>query len=251
MKIVFIGSGNVATVLARMCVQHGHEILQVLSRNLLHAQTIAQEVGATHDVYTGNINTSADIYIVSINDTALFNLSKYFSLGNKLVVHTAGSVNKDVLQNISTNYGVLYPFQSLRKEMDYIPEIPFMIDGNTPEALNDILSFAKTLTSLVHPTSDDERSRLHVAAVAVNNFTNHLYMLAEDYCKKENLDFSLLHPLIIETANRVKHESPKNMQTGPALRNDTVTLDKHLRLLANHPKLKYLYLKFTDSIMNP
>jgi hypothetical protein len=92
---------------------------------------------------------------------------------------------------------------------------------------------------------------LHVAGVVVNNFTNHLYAVAEDFCGKENIDFKLLFPLIQETAQRLNHFSAKDVQTGPALRNDVFTLDKHLRILSAHPKLKYLYLKLTNSIMNP
>jgi predicted short-subunit dehydrogenase-like oxidoreductase (DUF2520 family) len=181
----------------------------------------------------------------------LFDLNKSFKLGNKLIVHTAGSVSKDVLQEISHNYGILYPYQSLRKEMTTIPEIPLLVDGNTEEATILIEDFAKSLSPIVKRTTDEERLKLHVAGVVVNNFTNHLYAMAEEFCTKENLDFKLLLPLIQSTAERITDISPKNLQTGPAIRNDVFTLDKHLRILATHPKLKYIYLKLTDSIMNP
>ncbi len=251
MKIVLIGSGNVATVFGRLCKQNGHQIIQVMSRHAENAKLLADELGAAYDNYEGKTDLSADIYIVSITDGVLFDLNKSFSLGDKLIVHTAGSVSKDVLKDISTRYGVLYPFQSLRKEMEHIPQIPLLIDGNTEETETAIETFAKTLSALVQHSSDEDRIRLHVAGVVVNNFTNHLYSLTEDYCKKENLDFSLLFPLIKETTDRMIRYSPKAMQTGPALRNDVFTLDRHLRVLAAHPKLKYLYLKITDSIMNP
>jgi hypothetical protein len=92
--------------------------------------------------------------------------------------------------------------------------------------------------------------KLHVAAVFVSNFTNHLYMLAADYCNKEGLDFEMLHPLIVETASRLRNHPPAEMQTGPAIRKDITTLDKHLRELSAYPKLKNIYLKMSDSIMN-
>lgn len=250
MKIVLIGSGNVATVLGRLCKQSGHQILQVMSRHTENAKTLADELGAAYDNYDGKTDLSADIYIVSITDGILFDLNKSFSLGDKLIVHTAGSVSKDVLKDISSRYGILYPFQSLRKEMGHMPQIPLLVDGNDEATTSSIESFAKTLSPVVKLSTDEERIRLHVAGVVVNNFTNHLYSLAEDYCQKEGLDFSLLFPLIQETAERITRYSPKTMQTGPALRNDVFTLDRHLRVLAAHPKLKYLYLKFTDSIMN-
>ncbi|WP_462222231.1 Rossmann-like and DUF2520 domain-containing protein [Ferruginibacter sp.] len=251
MKIVIIGSGNVATVLARLCQKNNHQVIQVMSRHTENAKILADELGCSYTNYDGITDMSADIYIVAISDGVLFDLNKSFSLGNKLIVHTAGSVSKDVLQNISTNYGILYPFQSLRKEIQTIPEIPFIIDGNTNDTVTLIEDFAKTLSPLVKRLAEEDRFKLHVSGVFVNNFTNHLYAVAEDFCIKENLDFKLLFPLIQSTAQRIKEISPKDIQTGPAHRNDVFTLDKHLRLLSAHPKLKYLYLKLTDSIMNP
>ena len=114
-----------------------------------------------------------------------------------------------------------------------------------------IEDFAKTISPFVEKLAEADRFKMHVAGVFVNNFTNHLYAVAEDFCSKESLDFKLLLPLIQSTAQRIKEISPKDIQTGPAHRNDVFTLDKHLRLLSAHPKLKYLYLKLTDSIMNP
>jgi predicted short-subunit dehydrogenase-like oxidoreductase (DUF2520 family) len=103
----------------------------------------------------------------------------------------------------------------------------------------------------VQRTTDEERLKLHTAAVIVSNFTNHLYAIAEDFCKSEHIDFNLLKPLILETAQRIMNMSPADVQTGPAVRKDIQTLDKHLRLLVNHPKLRTTYLRLSDSIMNP
>ena len=251
MRIVIIGSGNVATVLGRLFKKNGHQVIQVMSRHQANAKILADELGCAYTNYDGITDMSADLYLVAISDGVLFDLNKSFKLGSKLIVHTAGSVSKEVLKEISHNYGILYPFQSLRKEMDVITEIPLLVDGNTEEAIILIEDFAKTLSSLVRRTTDEERLKLHVAGVVVNNFTNHLYGVAEDFCAKENLDFKLLLPLIEETTQRLKQHSAKEVQTGPAYRNDVFTLDKHLRILNAHPKLKYLYLKLTDSIMNP
>jgi len=249
MRIVIIGSGNVASVLGRLCKRNGHKIIQVISRSAAHAETLATELNCGFADYSGSIDTGAELYLVAVIDGALYELNNSIHLGNKMILHTAGSVPKDVLKDISVNYGVLYPMQSLRKEMEYNTEIPFLIDANTEETITLVEDFARTLSSIVSKANDEERLKLHIAAVIVSNFTNHLYALAEDFCKKENIDFSLLSPLIKETAQRVETISPSRSQTGPAARNDIFTLDKHIRLLANHPRLKYIYLKMTDSIM--
>lgn len=250
MRIVIIGSGNVATVLGRLFVKNNHEVIQVVSRNAGHAKILATEFNCPFTDNTGIIDTSAELYIVAVSDNALYNLNSSIHLGKKLVLHTAGSVSKDVLKDISVNYGVLYPLQSLRKEMEYSGDIPLLIDGSTEETTTMIEDFAKSISANVAKVSDEKRLKLHVAAVVVSNFTNHLYALAEDFCKKEEVDFNLLVPLIKETAERTASQSPVAMQTGPAVRNDVFTLDKHLQMLAGYPKLKYIYLKLTDSIVN-
>jgi predicted short-subunit dehydrogenase-like oxidoreductase (DUF2520 family) len=251
MNIVLIGSGNVATVLGRMIKANGHQVLQVISRNIDHAKILADELECPFTNYEGVTNQTADLYIVAINDSTLYDLSKTFSLQNKLIVHTAGSVPIDVLQGISTNFGVMYPLQTLRKEIECINPIPFLVNANNTSSKKMIVDFVNTISNSVKTVDDEEKLKLHLAAVLVNNFTNHLYAMAEEFCEKEKVDFDLLKPLIQETTQRLLTHSAKDMQTGPALRNDVYTLDKHLKLLATHPKLKYVYLKMSEAIMNP
>ena len=251
MKIALIGSGNVATVLGRVIKENNHQVLQVISRDLDNAKLLAEELGASFTDFSGKPDLTADIFILAIADQALEHFFAGFGMGNKLVVHTAGSVPMDVLKKYSTNYGVLYPLQSLRKEMKNIPAIPFLIDGNSAEVAELIMGFATSISHSVNRAGDEERLKLHAAAVIVSNFTNHLYVIAEDFCQKENIDFDLLKPLILETALRIQQVSPAKVQTGPAVRKDISTMDKHLRLFAAHPKLRTTYLRLTDSIMNP
>jgi predicted short-subunit dehydrogenase-like oxidoreductase (DUF2520 family) len=165
-------------------------------------------------------------------------------------VHTAGSVPMNVLDKVSVSNGVLYPLQTLRKEMTDVGDVPLLVNGNTVENTAIIESLARSISNNVSIANDEQRLKLHVAAVIVSNFTNHLYALAEDFCNKENVDFKMLLPLIQQTAARLKDHAATDVQTGPAIRNDVFTLDKHLRILTGYPKLKYVYLKLTDSIMS-
>lgn len=252
MSVVIIGAGNVATVFGRLIKKANMQVVQVISRNIANAQLLANELNCPYSADLKNLNTTADIYVVAISDASLNENQVGYFLGEKLILHTAGSVSKNILHKVSTNYGVIYPLQSLRKEMIEIPKnIPLLIDGSSEEVIERIEKFAFQLSSSVIKSTDEERLKLHVAAVIVSNFTNHLYSLAATYCEKENLDFKMLQPLIEETALRVRFYPPAEMQTGPAIRKDNTTLEKHLRLLSNHPALKKVYLKITDSIMNP
>ena len=200
MKVVLIGSGNVATVLGRLISGKGHNLVQVVSRNAVHARILAEEMGCDFTDSAAQINRSAELYIMAVSDHALYEISKLYHLDRSLVVHTAGAIPIDILKPVSLNYGVLYPLQSLLKTVETTPEIPILTDGNTPETLTIIVDFAHTLSGNIAHASDEERLKLHVAAVIVNNFTNHLYALAEEFCRKEKVDFRLLVPLIRETA---------------------------------------------------
>ena len=251
MKVVIVGAGNVASVLGRLIKKSKHEILQVISRDAASASVLSTELNCAFADNSGVIDKTADLYLIAVTDTAMSELDETYYLGDKLVVHTAGSISKNVLKNITNRYGVLYPLQSLRKQNMYLhQDIPLLVDANTEEAITILQNFALTISGNVSIANDELRLKLHVAAVLVSNFTNHLYALAFEYCNKEGADFKLLLPLIEETALRLRNHVPDEMRTGPAIRKDIKTLKKHLRLLAAYPKIYHIYLKITDSIMD-
>ena len=248
MNVVIIGTGNVATVLGKLISSKGHKIVEVVGRNAAATQTLAHLFTANPNTNFTAINDTADLYIIAVVDTAIETVTRQLTLQNKLVVHTAGSVSIQVLNRLSGGHGVLWPLQTLRKEMKVIPQIPIVIDANTEAAYTALLAFTKSLTDTVFRANDAKRIKLHLTAVLVSNFTNHLYTLAEDYCHKESLEFKLLLPLIQETGNRVLTNSPRTVQTGPAIRGDNVTINNHLQLLKSNNNLHKIYQLLSDSI---
>ncbi|HEY4153951.1 MAG TPA: DUF2520 domain-containing protein, partial [Puia sp.] len=145
-------------------------------------------------------------------------------------------------------YGVLYPLQSFRRELEDQPEFPLLIDANSPGSLEELKKMAAGLSKTILPAGNEMRLKYHLAAVLAGNFSNHLYSLTESWCRREEIDFGLLQPLIRETAGRLLNELPENLQTGPAIRNDTETLEKHRELLQKYPELSQLYEVMTRSI---
>ncbi len=249
MDIVIIGSGNVAAVLGRKFKAAGHNIVQIYSRNASAATELAYEWDTESTNYKILINKNADVYIIAVSDDAIDDVIVDISLPGRVVAHTAASVPKEVLKKVTQHYGVFYPLQSLRKEMETLPDIPIFFDGIDALTKQKLEALAHSISAeKVVEGNDNDRLKLHVAAVMVSNFTNHLYALAEDYCRKEGLDFKQLLPLIEETAMRLKDTSAKQAQTGPALRHDSETIQKHLELLKEHPQLKNIYVLLTESI---
>ena len=249
MDIVIIGSGNVAAVLGRKFIAAGHHIVQVVGRNAKAASGLAYEWNTVSTNYKSSINRQADVYIIAVPDHAIGDIITDLKLPGKVVAHTAASVPKDALKTVTEHYGVFYPLQSLQKDMPLLPVIPVFFDGVDTVTKKKLEQLAHSVgDEKVALAGDDERGRLHVAAVVVNNFTNHLYALAEDYCRKEGIDFKQLWPLIEETAVRIKEVPAKQAQTGPAIRHDSETIHKHLELLKDHPQLKNIYILLTESI---
>ncbi|HYH14923.1 MAG TPA: Rossmann-like and DUF2520 domain-containing protein [Flavisolibacter sp.] len=248
MDIIIIGTGNTATILGRKLKAAGHTILQIFGRDTKAASELAYELDTESTNYWSVVQRNADIYILAVSDIAIEEVARELQLNDKTIVHTAGAVSKDVLKDASTHYGVFYPLQSLKKLGAHSPHIPMLIDANDQQTLAQLEALGISISDNVIEANDDQRLKLHLAAVFCNNFVNHLYALMEEYCHREGLDFQLLTPLIQETALRVQTLSPAKSQTGPAIRQDTNTIEKHLGLLEKHPDLKAIYQLLTQSI---
>ncbi len=227
-------------------VAAGHQVLQVMARG--EAAQLAREWGCSYTTEWKEITREGELYIVALSDTALPGLGEVLQLTGALVVHTAGAAPADVLRPVSERYGVLYPLQSLRREIRPFPEFPLLIDAVSPADLSLIENFAGSLSGQVRRADDSSRLKLHVAAVLINNFSNYLYTLSAEFCRQEGVDFSLLLPIIRETAARVERYPPQEVQTGPAIRGDAGTIRRHLEVLSGYDDIKERYQVFSDQI---
>lgn len=239
-KIVLLGAGNVGTHLCRALQnKEGLEIIQWYNRSLNSLEKELVPFAVTQNL---NDIIEADLYIISVSDTAIPAISKALEGKNGLIAHTAGSIPMEVL-GAHQNHGIFYPLQtfSRQQEVDF-NQIPLCLEANQPENLNLLKKLAQSLGGPVHLIDSAQRKALHVAAVFVNNFTNHLFTIGEELCKAHKVPFSVLQPLIAETADKIKHLPPSAAQTGPAARGDQKILKDHLQYLTkeSHQKLYQL-----------
>ena len=249
-RIVLIGAGNVAHHLAPALLKAGLNLCQIYSRSIESARELGRKTGITYTADLFAIYPDGDIYIFCVSDDALLPLFKSIRINNDaLVLHTSGSVPMNVFEPYRERFGVLYPLQTFTKKRDLnFGEIPLCIEGSGPETLAKVKEMAECLSSRVEEVSSEKRKYLHLAAVFANNFTNHLYGMAGKILEKEGLDFSMLRPLIFETAHKVMLMSPENAQTGPARRGDDSILNMHKTLLRGDRKLQNIYSLLSDSI---
>lgn len=247
MDVVIIGTGNVAWFMAKWLHYHKHQVLQVAGRNLPEAQALANLVQADATSNFSNLS-QADVYILAIADTNIAEVANQIKLSSGLLLHTAGSVSIDVLVQSSAACGVMWPMQSIHKNTPLTTAVPLMIEANNPIAMFTLRALANSLSQQVQEANQLQRQQLHVAAVMANNFVNFWYVLANDFCKKQQLDFQLLLPLIQQSAMRLKEQLPHATQTGPAIRGDEATIQQHLLLLSNQPEIKALYSQMSTAI---
>ncbi|MET3113999.1 putative short-subunit dehydrogenase-like oxidoreductase (DUF2520 family) [Pedobacter sp. CG_S7] len=250
MKIVCLGSGNVATNLASAFKTSGAEIVQIWSKTLANAQALASVLKSQAIDNLNEIDKDADLYLICIKDDAIIEVASKLTELKGLVLHTSGATGMDVFSNLSlTNYGVIYPLQTFSKNRKIDPStIPLCIEADSEETLTKLRSIAAKLGPLIYQVNSVDRKILHLAAVFACNFTNHLYQISADILERNHLDFDMLKPLITETAAKVQSALPKEVQTGPAIRNDELTMRKHLQLLKSTPELVNIYETLSKSI---
>ncbi|MCZ2394375.1 MAG: DUF2520 domain-containing protein [Chitinophagales bacterium] len=253
-RIVLIGSGSVASTLAKVLYNSGHEILEVVSRNLANAENLAQQVHAKRvmDDFS-RVTQYANLYIIAVSDDAIENVVQQLPNVNGLVVHTSGSVDSSVLKSKFKNWGVFYPLQTFTKgrELDF-NKIPILIYSNKSQHLNFLQEMAASIGSISYTLDDHARSHVHIAAVIINNFGNHLLVLARKYVTEYQLPPHIFQALIQETTAKALDMGSENSQTGPAKRGDLKTIEKHLEMIrsSNNVTLFSLYEIFSKSIMD-
>ncbi|HBF89036.1 MAG TPA: DUF2520 domain-containing protein [Bacteroidales bacterium] len=250
-KIAIIGSGNLATNLAINLSNKDFDIVQIYSRNIENAIELAKQTNSEPISDLALLTKQADLYIVAVSDSAISEVVSKINIKNKLVVHTSGSVSVNVFGNKFENFGIFYSLQTFSKStiVDF-NNIPILIEANNIQNLNNLTNLARCLSNTVRVISSEDRQKIHIAAVFANNFTNHMYSLSQQYLESNNLDIELLKPLIIETAHKILDNNPKDIQTGPARRNDKITIEKHIEMLKNKPEFQKLYSFVSESILN-
>lgn len=250
MKVVIVGSGNVATHLSlAMASLEGIEICQVYSPTEAHAEILAERLNCDFVTDPTQIRKDADVYLFALKDQALETVIRAVPANNGLWLHTSGSMPMQVFAGYTERYGVLYPLQTFSKSREIsFRGIPLFIECHREEDKNCLEDLARRLSGKVCELSSEKRRSLHLAAVFACNFTNHIYALAEEILAKEGLSRDYLFPLIDETAAKV-HELPaQEAQTGPAIRYDENIINKHLGMLADDPDVQTLYRLLSQSI---
>ena len=249
MNCVLIGSGNVATHLGKALTVLGINITQVYSKTLANAKLLAEVLSARAINDLDQLDKTADIYLLALSDQAIPQLIPQIPKNLPgIVLHCSGATDMDILSGFD-RYGVIYPVQSFSKELAVdLSRTPFGVEANNSQVYTLLTAIISKISTKVFPCSSSQRLAIHTAAVFANNFSNAMFQIAEELLNQHQLPFDLIRPIIKETADKVQLHSPKQVQTGPAIRNDKITMDSHLEFISSHPDWQSIYQKISDLI---
>ena len=232
LNIVIIGAGNVAWHLAKELQKKEQKIIQVYNRSVEPAISLSHRLKCDFTTRIEDINQKADLYILTVKDSIIEEVSELINIKNKLIVHTSGAVEQDVIKH--KRRGVFYPLQTFSKEKKLnFKNIPFCIEALTSEDYSTLMRLATLLSPKVYNIDSNQRKVLHVAAVFACNFSNYMYMISDEILSDNNIPLDILYPLIKETATKITKHKPKDVQTGPAVREDKSVIEEHLNFLKN------------------
>ncbi len=248
-KAVLVGAGNVATQLGLTMSKAGYSIGMVISKTSKSSTVLAKKLNCPHSTNIHDIPLDTDIIIIAVNDDAIATVVKKIKHKSAHVLHTSGTTEMSVLKKHFKNCGVLYPLQTFSKDIAIdLTSTPLLIEGNSKKNTAILTHFAKNISKHIIFADSKKRKEIHLAAVFACNFSNYMYSIANTILKKEKLDISILSALIEETTKKAIKGNPELQQTGPAKRNDKITLKTHINLLKKNKDYQHIYKTLSQSI---
>ena len=250
-RISFAGAGNVASSLSIRMKEKGHIINQIISRDSNKGTALARICNAQWSDKP-EFGLQNDVIVIAVPDRSISSVLADLKCGDEtIVVHTAGSYGLELFPSSVKRFGVFYPLQTFSegRRIDF-NKIPVFIESNDQESGMVLASLAESLGCRSMFSDTEHRRLLHVAAVFVSNFTNYMLTSGELISERAGFSHDVLKPLINETINKAMEQGPSSSQTGPAVRFDYNTLEKHLELLSFSPELQTVYEEISRAIMN-
>jgi predicted short-subunit dehydrogenase-like oxidoreductase (DUF2520 family) len=249
-SVIIFGCGNVANYFAERFKLLSFPILQVYHPEIKKAQAFSKfyKTEAIDDIL--NVNQQADIYFIAVKDSAIADLASQLPITNGIVLHTSGAINLEVL-NKHARAAVFYPLQTFTKGIITVNQnFPLLIESKEKSDEVYLKQLAVKMNMQVHFINSNQRTEIHLAAVFVANFTNHCIKIGYDLMASKKHPPEMLLPLIKESINKLNYITPVKAQTGPAIRHDDVTIEKHLQMLNNDASLKLIYELLTKNIQS-
>lgn len=248
-KVTIVGSGNVAEAFARALKATSIEVVQLFARNRERGEFVASLAGCEFCSEPDKLK-AADLYLLCVSDRAIAEVAASLPFSSEsIVAHTAGCGTLEMLPQ-GVNRAIIYPFQtfSAGRVVDF-SKIFLFIEAADSQTYDKATAFAKCLSQNVRAADAALREKIHLTGVLTSNFVNNMYATATEVLTDAALDFDVIAPIIAETAAKaIDSRNPSKVQTGPAVRGDIQTLERHRKLIGDNETLRKMYDIISENI---
>jgi predicted short-subunit dehydrogenase-like oxidoreductase (DUF2520 family) len=246
MRISILGSGNIANYFGKILFDKGVEIVNVFSTNPSSANLLCSQIQATFCSTIQEMDSNIDAVLLAVPDDALESIAIPF---DTVVIHHSGNYPTHQLAAKYNNSACLWPLYSINsKTIASENQFPICMNASNDHSYTIAKELASHISEMVIEVKDEQKQSLHLAATIGNNFSNYILGFAQQICKEQQLPFSLLQPILLQTVQQLQHRDAFETQTGPARRNDTSTIEKHLHLLQKNTEAASVYQMITERI---
>jgi predicted short-subunit dehydrogenase-like oxidoreductase (DUF2520 family) len=262
--VTIIGTGPVGRSIGWAFFQAGYPITSVIGLEADQVRYLRKQLQAKVGGQTvEEIPERTQIFVLAVPDDQIAAVAKDlaqldFLNDRRIAMHCSGALGADVMESL-TPRGVhllsFHPMISFARgsRRRSFRNISVGVEGNQ-EAVAIGFDIAKKLglTPVEIPTK--MKICYHLAGVWASNFLAAILSQAVSLMKEivhdRNESWVILEPLVEGTLGYIKRLGIEGAITGPAMRGDIGTINRHLDFLINqHPELLPIYRELTKTII--
>ena len=266
--IAIIGPGRAGSALGRALHAAGYSIAAIGGRNPENVRKLAEELGARPCQSPATTIDLADLTMVAVPDDVILPLAtdmveSLCSAAGHAAVHLSGAQDRSALRPLaqrgSVRTGVFHPLQTFRRGPEAVANVAgtyFGIDADQP-LRDQLMQLARDLQGHPFDLTGVDLALYHAAAVFAANYPITLLAeaiaLAADAGLNPETARKGMTNLLAGAVNNLRDLAPADAITGPAVRGDEGTIQRHLDALKGDPDLQRLYQLLADrtKLLNP
>jgi predicted short-subunit dehydrogenase-like oxidoreductase (DUF2520 family) len=266
--IAIIGPGRAGSALGRALHQAGYTIAAIGGRNPDNVRNLADELGAKACQSPATAIDLADLTMVAVPDDVILPLAtdmaeSLCSAAGKAAVHLSGAQDRSALRPLaqqgSLRTGVFHPLQTFRRGPEAVQNVAGTYFGIDADAVlrDQLMQLARDLHGHPFDLSGIDLALYHAAAVFAANYPTTLLAEAIALGVEAGLDPETarqgMTTLLGGAVNNLRELAPADAITGPAVRGDQGTIERHLEALKHDPELQRLYRLLAErtKLLNP
>lgn len=256
-NIVLIGPGRVGSAVAKRLHDAGYPLAAIISRDLARAEDAACFIGCEQRIASIDLNCArqGDVILLAVPDDQIDPLAKKLQKEILLqekstLIHFSGlkpaeSMRVEGSKAISISIHPLLSFADRNMAAERLTDCPCAIEGD-----ESCLPLAEELVAAIGGRPfilpSEAKAIYHAAACITSNYLVSLTACARDLLSHCGFDkqqaMELLLPIHQATSDNLSHLLPEEALTGPIVRGDSGTVERHLIALGDQaPQLLDLY----------